>query len=421
MSRAARTGDARAGAWRAGADSWSIIRLMHEHFDGQRAFEHVEALAGMKRLPGSPGEVLAREYIVRVGEELGLDTTVEEFSYSTAPLKVVLPLLCLMLAALSATGSVTYLLGTPLTALPGAALLVLVFMGFRWSAGFERFAARGGKSASANVISVIRARNPAGVIVLSAHYDSKSQLMPVVVRAAFFILGFGGAVVLGAALVALGVLAAAGGQTLGNQAVFYASLVPGLLLLALAFNFTGNRSPGALDNASGEGVILEMARLLAEQPLENFDVRVVSFGCEEVGLCGSINYLLAHREELERRPFFMLNFDMPFSPGGSVALNTGFEIPPKRTSSKINLFAREAAEEMGFDLTGIYLPVGAAADHMPWCRHGFEATGFISATTYVHRAADTIDRINREGLRRTGELSLSVARSLDQEASEGSG
>ncbi len=392
---------------------------MHEHFDSQRAFEHIEELAGMRRLPGTPGEAQAREYIAGIGEEMGVEMRSEEFTYSSAPLKVVLPLLCLMLAAVCAAGSLTYLRGTALTAIPGAVLLCLVFLGLKWSNGFERFAARGGNDISANIIGEIRAQDPGGVIVLSAHYDSKSQLMPVVVRAAFFIFGFSSAVVLGLALVVLGIMAAAGIDALGSTPLFYVSLLPAFLLFALVFNFTGNRSPGALDNAAGEAVILEMGRVLARQPLRHFDVRVASFGCEEVGLCGSINYLLCHAEELKSRPFYMINFDMPFSPAGAVALNTGFEVPPKCTSRKLNELARRAAGEMGFELKGIYLPVGEAADHIPFSKHGFEAAGFISATTYVHSAADSVERINREGLRRTGEVALQVVRALDQELCEG--
>jgi Peptidase family M28 len=391
---------------------------MHEHFDGQVAFEHIEELSELRRLPGSPGEAQARRYVLDAGREAGMDMSSEEFSYSSAPLKVVLPMLCLMLGAVSLTGSLTYLWGTPLTAVPGAVLLVLIYMGFKWSSGFERFAERGGDDVSANVIGEIKAADPRGVILLSAHYDSKSQLMPVVMRAAFFILGFMSAVFLGLALVVLGIVAAAGPDVLGSPEVFYVSLVPAFFLLALVFNFTGNRSPGALDNAAGEAVILEMGRVLASQPLEHFDVRVLSFGCEEVGLCGSIVYMLGHEDELRSGPCYMLNFDMPFSPAGTVALNTGFEVPPRYTSEKLNELARTAAAEMGFELKGIFLPVGAAADHMPWCKHGFEVAGFVSATTYVHRASDSVDRINREGLRRTGEVALSVVRALDQELSE---
>lgn len=394
---------------------------MEEHFDGHRAYAHISKLAAMRRLPGTPGERQAQAYLRGVGEDMGMPMRPEEFSYSSMPLRVFLPAVCLGLGLLSLIGSLTYLWGTALCAIPGALLLVSIFLAFRWSAAFERFGAAGGTERSVNLIGNIKAGDPKGTVILSAHYDSKSQTMPVVVRAAFFILGFTSAILLGLTLVVVGILKAAGTDVIGNLAGFYVSLVPAFFLVALTFNMTGNKSPGALDNASGEGVILEAARVLAAQPLEHLDVVIASFGCEEVGLCGSINYLLAHEEELKSRPTYMLNFDMPFSVGGNLYINTGFELPPVLTSGHLNELAREAAGEMGFEMRGVYLPVGAAADHMPWIKHGIEATGFVSAATFIHRRGDSLDKINREALRRAGEMTIRLSRKLDQEMASPSG
>jgi hypothetical protein len=391
---------------------------MHEHFDAHLAYGHIAKLAQYRRLPGTPGERLAQAYIRGVGREIGVEMVEEEFTYSTTPLTVFLPLTCMVLALICLAGSFTYLWGNNLVMVPGVLILLAVFLSFKWSSAFERFGATGGNRVSMNMIGTVPGRSARGDIMISAHYDSKSQLMPVVVRAALFILGFLNAILLGAWLVVAGILAAAGHDLLGNMAVFCLSLMPALLLFLLVFNFTGNRSPGALDNASGEGVILEVGRVLASNPLENFDVIVASFGCEEVGLCGSINYLLDRGERLRERPFYMLNFDMPFSVSGNLYINTGFELPPTSTSRRLNQLAREAARERGYEMKGIYLPVGAAADHMPWVKRGFEATGFVSAATFIHRSGDSLDKINREGLRRSGEVTLAVLRELDRGISD---
>lgn len=386
---------------------------MHQHFDSHKAFLHIEKLSGMRRLPGSPGERQARAYIRGVCEKTGIPLTVEEFTYSSAPLTLLLPGICLLLSIVCLAGSFLYLYESTLVIIPGVILLISIYLGFKWTGAFERFGATGGSRRSYNLIGKVEGKNPRGTIMLSAHYDTKSQLMPVMVRAAFFILGFADAVLLGVALVVLGILASTGIDVLGNRAVFVVSLLPAAFLFLLIFNFTGNESPGALDNASGEAVILEAGRVLAMNPLENFDVLIASFGCEEVGLCGSVNYLLDHGEELKEREFYMLNYDMPFSTAGRLFLNTGFEFPPVYTSGKINDLARKVASEMGFEFKGIYLPVGAAADHMPWIKHGFEATGFVSAATFIHRKGDSLDKINHEGLRRAGEVTLALVRELD--------
>ncbi|MCJ7745808.1 MAG: M28 family metallopeptidase [Actinobacteria bacterium] len=388
---------------------------MGEVFDGKRAFEHIEKLSAIKRLPGTPGETQAQEYIKGVGDDIGVPMRWEEFTYSSAPLTVVLPLVSLLLGIACIMGSLTYLWETSLSIIPGVVLLVMIYLGFKWSAAFEHFGATGGSKKSLNLIGEIKGEDPRGTIILSAHYDSKSQLMPVVVKAGLSIVGFFTAILLGLALVVVGILSLAGADAFGSRAGFFISLFPAVCLVLLVFNFTGNRSTGALDNASGEAVILEAARVLAREPLKNHDMLIASFGCEEVGLCGAINYLLAHEEELKARPTYMLNFDMPFSTGGNIFVNTAFELPPRYTSKYINELARKAAADKGLEIKGLYMPVGAAADHMPWNKHGIEATGFVSAAGFIHSSRDSVDKINREGLQRTGEVTLAVVRSIDQE------
>lgn len=389
---------------------------MHEHFDAARAFAHVEALAGMRRMAGTPGEVEAQEYVRSAGGDAGVEMRDEPFSYSERPLKVALPAICLAIASICLAGSFAFLFEIgPMAIACGAVLLFVVYIGFKWSSTFERFASKGDRR-SVNLVGRVDGTRPRGTILLSAHYDSKSQLMPVVVRAGLFMAGYTFAVLFGAALIVLGILAAAGQEHMGGTTAFAVTLLPCVLVLALVFNFTGNRSPGALDDASGIAVILEVARSLAARPLECYDVTIAAFGCEEVGLCGSISYLHEHGEELKRRPFYMLNYDMPCTSSGNIILNTAFEFPPVRTSRKLGDLLKKAGADMGFKVSSVYLPVGAGADHMPWVKHGFEAACLVSASPSIHSSRDDIDKVNREGLRRAGELTLAVLRSMDQEA-----
>jgi len=388
---------------------------LHEHFDAQRAFNHIAELSSMRRLAGTPGEKGAQDYVRDVFREIGIDEHDEEFSYSDAALKLALPAMCLLIGAIGVMGSLAFLWRSSLVIIPGAAMLLALFFGFKWSSMFERFGLRGSRR-SLNLVGEIDGAAASGRVLLTAHYDSKSQLMPVLVRASFFIIGYGLAVLFGIAFIALGIASAAGQASLGGKAFFVVSLLPPLMILGLLFNLTGNRSPGALDDASGIAVILEVARVLADAPLENLDVTIAAFGCEEVGLCGSISYLLAHEEELRRRPFHMINYDMPFTSAGKLVLNTAFELPPVRTGRALNKAIGETAREMGIDISSIYIPVGAGADHMPWVKHGFEATSLVSAAASIHSSRDTLQKVSREGLRRAGEVSLAVLRRLDQEA-----
>ncbi len=345
---------------------------------------------------------------------MGFETFEEKFCYSRRPLTLFLPLICLGLGLISLLGSLLLRFESHWMMVPGFMLIFFIYMGFKWAGAFEYFAKKGGSEKSSNIIGVIKSRHSKGSVMLCAHYDSKSQLMPVAVRAALFIIGFVTAAILAITVVIVGFITLRGETVTVGTPYFIITLIPALCLLALVLNFTSNKSPGALDNATGEAVILEAGRVLALEPLENLDVIVASFGCEEMGLVGSIKYLLAHEKELKQKPFYMLNFDMPFSPEGKLYLNTGFEVPPRYTSSKINKIARSVAENLGVSFRNIFMPVGAAADHMPWVKHSFEATGFVSPTTYVHSRKDSIDRINKDALDKIGQITLGILRELDR-------
>ena len=67
-------------------------------------------------------------------------------------------------------------------------------------------------------------------------------------------------------------------------------------------------SPGADDNAIGCAIIMEMAKELSKKPHRN-TIRFCAFGTEEQLSVGSAMYVRAHREEIEKRGRFMLNFD----------------------------------------------------------------------------------------------------------------
>jgi hypothetical protein len=57
-------------------------------------------------------------------------------------------------------------------------------------------------------------------------------------------------------------------------------------------------SPGANDNASGVGVVLELARRLQQEPLAHTEVWLAFTGCEETGAHGMAAFLDAHDAQL---------------------------------------------------------------------------------------------------------------------------
>ena len=79
---------------------------------------------------------------------------------------------------------------------------------------------------------------------------------------------------------------------------------------------------GADDNASGVGVVLEVAERLAHYKID-YDVVFIAFGAEEVGLLGSDYYVRQMRVSDKRRAIAMINFDSLIF-GDKLYIHAGF-------------------------------------------------------------------------------------------------
>jgi hypothetical protein len=128
-------------------------------------------------------------------------------------------------------------------------------------------------------------------VLLVAHHDTKSQPLPVVRRILAF-CGLGVCHLIG--LLPLVTIPEPGFDILS----FMAASCAAVLSLLLIFQSYGNRSPGALDNWSGVGVLLAVAEKLKESPLPDWRVSFLFSGAEEMGLQGATHFV---REEFTGR------------------------------------------------------------------------------------------------------------------------
>ncbi|UCG24043.1 MAG: M28 family peptidase [Chloroflexota bacterium] len=78
----------------------------------------------------------------------------------------------------------------------------------------------------------------------------------------------------------------------------------GLFLLMIQADLTPY-SAGANDNASGVGVILDLAERLKQKPLQHTAVWTLLSGCEEVGCYGAEAFAQAHRSALGKAPIWL--------------------------------------------------------------------------------------------------------------------
>ncbi len=163
---------------------------------------------------------------------------------------------------------------------------------------------------------------------------------------------------------------------------------------------------GAADPASGTVALMDAARVLAAYapPLPH-TIRFALWSAEEIGLLGSTQYVKNHEAELDQIRFY-LNMDMAgaISPK-DIVLNEWPEL--ERPFS-------EYRDQMALTF-GIGQSLNAHSDHYPFMLAGVP-TGSIgslevntSGRGYGHTMFDTVDKVERSGMREAAALSARLA------------
>lgn len=166
--------------------------------------------------------------------------------------------------------------------------------------------------------------------------------------------------------------------------------------------------PGANDNASGTGVLLEAARVVAGESFSP-TVRFIAFSAEEDGLVGSY-YHVAHLSLAERlRAEGMLNLDC-------VGIGSSFQV----------LVRDEAhlpfAQGLGIVADKTAVESGAMSDHVPFAAAGIPAAFLFMEPELppcgpdYHQVTDTPDKLEVAALARTGNALVGALRTVAAQA-----
>jgi Iap family predicted aminopeptidase len=217
--------------------------------------------------------------------------------------------------------------------------------------------------------------------------------------------------------------------------------IGGDILISAHYDSIGG--PGACDNASGVGVLLELARHFAERGEDlPCRLRVVAFGAEELGMIGSRAFIRRHAEDLSRCRL-LFNLDT-IGGGGEIFIETRggrrgasaqtgrSQVPPSLDDKAWNglhqrwtmmptaLVAAYAAScvpewlpdivaascrELGIPFTAA---AGAGSDHRMFAQAGIPATNIAVAGCRTHGPDDTPERIDGDSLQKTGEIVAGV-------------
>ena len=377
-------------------------------YDAKGAYHHITQLA-IPRLMGSAGEAEVQDYIVEQFTELGLDVSWEPFAFTKFPAEV-LPRILSAFFVLIVLSVPWFGERFPTPVCVACVLSLTVAMFFtQWQKRLEGLYNVGRKYRTENIIAKNNANRddntPAFLFV--AHYDSKSQVLPIAVR----MVAYGIAIV---GLMALTVVMLVRVITiiwLPNYIVWGIAGITSFCLLLLQINLTENRSPGAFDNASGVGVMLEVARVVMARG-DKKSVTFLAAGAEEYGMCGALRYIQAHADEYDRENTYVVNLD-GLGVGNGVNLITRYGIPPTHTTRTLGNLFRTSSEALGIRVSERYLPIGVGLDSIPIASRGFEtvtltARGVGSVALKIHSKQDRSELLNEKSLQQVGELIVDV-------------
>ncbi|HEY8908963.1 MAG TPA: M28 family peptidase [Desulfosporosinus sp.] len=181
--------------------------------------------------------------------------------------------------------------------------------------------------------------------------------------------------------------------------------LPDTIVAGAHYDSANLNAPGAMDNASGVGVLLELARVLSKEPHQE-TYQLIFFGAEEHGLVGSQFYAAQADLSAVR---WMLNVDMVGIP---IEIDVaGKKSAPPELIKQVTTIA--SASHIPFHLSRDFItmtresPLGGVSDFSSFLDQGIPALGIgISGRPagYFHRPEDRLGRVSLDAMQKIGDF-----------------
>lgn len=372
-------------------------------FDGERAFIHIEALAGFgPRVAGGPAEKAAAEYIAAEMESYGLDVEIQEFNmlyfedFGSVLEVVGGPMLSPNTMSFSPAGEFTAEivdcgLGYPADFPPEVAGKIALI-----ERGELYFWEKTQNAAAAGALAAIIYNHSPGNFYGTLTFITDIPAVSISLEEGQILLDLLDA---GPVIVYLMVETVAYESTSQNVIGTLEGIDPDQGIVYMGAHYDSvSASPGANDDASGVAAMLEAARILSTKGHRvKATLKFIAFGSEETGLDGSYWYVVANEVEVTNMGIGMINLDM-IGVGDTLligAIDWG--------GPTLKLYTQEMAGVWG--LTWENFVAGTNSDHTYFEMVGVPAVFLTqSPDPYFHTSEDTPDKIDTEILEDNGEL-----------------
>lgn len=261
---------------------------------------------------------------------------------------------------------------------------------------------------STNVFTKIPAKkipeNEAGNIIISAHLDSKSQSINTLRRVRLYkLLLYSELALIGIYIFYLIILF--GNLDISFYITIYGTWISIVLIsfsnIYLLFLNTHNKSPGALDNASGMAIVFELSSFFIKHPLENFNIWFCQFSAEELGTMGSRVFVNEYENQFVKGRVFQINFDMvsckPDPQNNRIEYSKSYGIGIQRLIAPLlSRYLLLAAEKANLEVKGLHLSTGAHSDTVPFRLRKYDTIDITTgaASFFAHTVHDTAEKVD---------------------------
>ncbi|MEO5579198.1 MAG: M28 family peptidase [Gemmatimonadaceae bacterium] len=372
--------------------------------DPVAARDLVRRLSVRPRFANSSAETDARNICAGELRAVGFDVAEEPFAFSEFPGRWAPSLGAVILSAVAfASAHAAAAHSAPavgLSILVGG--LALLGLGGSWTARYGTTRTPWLRSQSANLVARRGGTRERPTTWMVAHIDSKSQTVPMLARIASVVLSIAMfallIVVIGFAALNTGTAPGSIAPDLAGQSLERAISIISWLAIAstipMILCIVGNRSPGALDNASGVAAVLLAAGLIDA----NRHLGVVITSAEELGLAGA-------RAHVAMNPGggTALNCDTIDDRGAFIGMTRGMS---GRSALAEALTRAAATRKVSIRIRGM-LP-GVFADNVAFTDAGWDSLtlsrGNIATLARVHTAGDRPDDIDGAGIAEAARL-----------------
>ena len=193
-------------------------------------------------------------------------------------------------------------------------------------------------------------------------------------------------------------------------------------IYTILFNKNPNESTGSIDNASGVAILIELAKLLNKNPLENIDVLFLWCSAEEWGNKGSKKFCTKHYNDLNQEYDLNrsnnINIDMV---GTYIGLIDKTGLIKKKMNDNLNDILEISAKRLNIPLTKFVKIIEPKSDHESFRSFAkkpnkeFQVCCFYSDkdSKFIHSLIDTPDKCSSENLNGCLEICYETVKSLD--------